>query len=358
MTNLDIIKDEETILEITPQLANKVIQNLSEGVVITDIDGTILHVNQAFCKITGYTEKELLGGNPRILKSNLHDRFFYHKVWNSIMANGSWKGEIWNRHKNGRLYLQKLYILPIRDETNNTVQYLGVSTDISEEDRIQKDINRTSILQKSLLPVPIHHTSFQVESVYSPANYLSGDFYDYFWDQESQVLSGYMIDIMGHGLTAAFQQSILRVLFNQGFTNKSSLSHLLTEINRESKSYFLEDTFAAALCFQLDFKHMNLSYACAGLNKFLIRKRDGNVAMVKQAGPYLGIMKDVEFEEETISIESGDSIFLLTDGFMDFFEKDSCDLFSSGFKESMSYLRTIGEKSQQDDASAIGILIP
>lgn len=353
---MSIVKGEN--VEITPQLANKVIQNLSEGIVITDISGNILHVNKAYCQITGYTEKELIGGNPRILKSNLHDRFFYHRVWNSVMSKGNWKGEIWNRHKSGRLYLQKLYIMPILDESNKTVQYLGVSTDISEEDRIQKDINRTSKLQKSLLPEPINNEFINVDSVYSPVNYLSGDFYDYFWDEKRQILTGYIVDIMGHGLTAAFQHSILRSLFNQKFMKECSLAEQLSEINRESKSYFLEDTFAAALCFQLDRKNMQLTYSCAGLNKFLLRKVCGEVETVKQAGPYLGIIKDVEFMENTIPVNDGDSILFLTDGFMDYFEKEGFNHFSNPLNNSMDYLRNISEKGLKDDASAIGIYIP
>lgn len=345
-------------IEITPQLANKVIQNLSEGIVITDTNGKILHVNKAYCKMTGYTEKELIGGNPRIVKSNLHDRFFYHKIWNSVAANGSWKGEIWNRHKSGRLYLQKLYIMPIRDESNEMVQYLGVSTDISEEDRIHKDMSRTSKLQKSLLPEPIDVEFFQVESVYSPSNYLSGDFFDYFWDEQTKILSGYIIDIMGHGLTAAFQHSVLRVLINQRFTKEAKLVDVFKEVNRESKSYFLEDTFAAALCFRLDLKKMELTYACAGLNKFLLMNKDAHVEIVKQAGPYLGIMKEVEFEEDTIQVNPGETLFFLTDGFMDFFEKEGLNHFPYHFHDNMNYLRSISEKGLKDDASAIGIHIP
>lgn len=344
-------------LELTPYLANKVIQNLNEGIVITDTNGTILHVNQAYCLITGYSKEELLGGNPRVLKSDLHDRFFYQKIWNSVVANGSWKGEIWNRHKSGRLYLQKLYILPIRNDRNETVQYLGVSTDISEEDRIHKDIIRTSKLQKSLLPDPIKEESIEVDSVFAPSNFLSGDFYDYHWDQETGILSGFVIDIMGHGLTAAFQHSILRVLFNQRFDKNTSLVKVLTEVNRDSKSYFLEDTFAAALCFRLDTKNKTLYYACAGMNKFLKVQPDGEVSMIKLPGPYLGIMKDVDFEEGVLKVEEGASLYFLTDGLMDYFDKEGLNQFSLNFSNNMDLLRAISDKGLKDDASGIGVYI-
>lgn len=344
-------------LELTSQLANKVIQNLNEGIVITNTEGKILHVNKAYSEITGYSEEELLGGNPRILKSNLHDRFFYHRIWNSVLANGSWKGQIWNRHKSGRLYLQKLYIIQIRDDKNETPLYLGVSTDISEEDQIHKDISRTGKLQFSLLPEPIHDKKLQVDSIFVPANYLSGDFFDYDWEEEGSILSGFMIDIMGHGLTSAFQHSILRVLFNQKFTKESSLVKVLTEINHESRDYFLEDTFAAALCFRLDLYNRKLTYACAGMNKFLLVHKNGEMTMVKQPGPYLGIVKDEEFEENSIPIESGDSIFFLTDGLMDVIEREGNHSISTHFHDNMDRFRGMSKQGLKDDASAIGIYI-
>lgn len=354
----EVDKKVLTYLEITPHLANKVIQSLNEGIVITDLKGTILHVNQAFCDITGYSKMELLGKNPRILKSNLHDRFFYHRIWNSIEAEGSWRGEIWNRQKSGRLYLQKLSILPIRNEHDQIVQYLGVTTDISEEDKLQKDMIRTGKLQRSLLPSPIHEEMIFVDSIYAPNNYLSGDLFEYEWDSQSKVLFGYMIDIMGHGLTAAFQHSILRVLFNQRFTKDVSLTDILTEINQESKDYFLEDTFAAAFCFRLDLNSMELTYSCAGLNKFLRTNKDGRKEMVKQPGPYLGIMKDADFKEECLTIERGESLYLLTDGFMDYIEAEGHIHFSGNFNEMMKHLRIISEQGLKDDASAIGIHLP
>ncbi|MBP2239480.1 PAS domain S-box-containing protein [Cytobacillus eiseniae] len=340
----------------TPNLCYSIFQNMTEGIVITDTKANILHANQAYCSISGYTLKELIGRNVNVLKSNLHDQSFYQGFWNCIISNGKWTGEIWNRHQSGRLYLQKVSIFAIRDEKGRVIQYAAVTTDISEEDKLRKDIVRTGILQKTLLPSTLCLQSIIVETVFMPLNYIGGDFYDFYWDQENQILSGYIIDIMGHGVTAAFQNSVLRVLFSQNFSHNSSLIDVLSNINCESTNYFLEDTFAAGLCFRMDIQNGTLTYACAGMNKFIKCQANGEMVIVKQKGPYLGVMEHPAFTEHTISIAKGDSFYFMTDGFMDLFEKEN-RFRNNDFKENINKLRGININELKDDASAIGIFV-
>ena len=74
-----------------------------ESMIITDANGVILQVNGAFIKNTGYTAEETIGKTPRFLKSGRHDPEFYRQMWDAILKNGIWQGEIWNRHKNGSI---------------------------------------------------------------------------------------------------------------------------------------------------------------------------------------------------------------------------------------------------------------
>lgn len=338
------------------KLTYSIFQNMNEGLVITNTYGNILNVNQAFCTITGYSAPELLGKNLNVIKSNLHDQTFYEQLWNRITTVGNWKGEIWNRHKNGRLYLQKLSIIAIRDEDDKIINYIGVATDISEEEKLRKDIIRTGILQRTLLPSTLNLQMIEIDTVFTPLKYLGGDFFDYYWDSEKSVLSGYIIDIMGHGVTAAFQNSVLRVLFQQNFDNRSTLVDVLSNINRESMNYFLEDTFAAALCFRVDMRNGLLTYACAGINKFIKMPINGQISIIKQAGPYLGIFEEPIFTEKTIAIETGESFYFMTDGFMDLFEIEN-PFQSIDLKKNINSLREISTYHLRDDASAIGIFL-
>ena len=83
------------------QLAASVLENTTEGIVITDPDGTIQSTNPAFTAITGFTAEEALGRNPRILQSGLQSPDFYDEMWDAVVTTGHWQGEIYNRRKNG-----------------------------------------------------------------------------------------------------------------------------------------------------------------------------------------------------------------------------------------------------------------
>ena len=114
------------------RLAASVFENASEGIVITDVDGTIQSVNPAYKTITQLSDEELSGKNPRILQSGKHDREFYKQMWDAITDSGHWQGEIWNRRKNGEIFPQWATINAIKDSRGVTTNYVGVASDISE----------------------------------------------------------------------------------------------------------------------------------------------------------------------------------------------------------------------------------
>ncbi|MFB0840675.1 nitrate/nitrite transporter [Paenibacillus oleatilyticus] len=114
------------------RLATEIIENTAEAIVITDLKGTIRQVNPAFTKVTGYTQEEIVGENPRILKSGKQPSDFYAAMWKTIKEKGFWQGEIWNRRKNGDEYLQWLTISAIKNDAGEIKHYAGMFSDISE----------------------------------------------------------------------------------------------------------------------------------------------------------------------------------------------------------------------------------
>jgi PAS domain S-box-containing protein len=114
------------------RLAASVFDNASEGIVVTDVNGTIQSVNPAFTAITGYSVEALIGENPRLLKSGKQDAEFYREMWQAIAETGHWRGEIWNRRENGEMFPQWLTINAIKDSRGRTTNYVGVVWDISE----------------------------------------------------------------------------------------------------------------------------------------------------------------------------------------------------------------------------------
>jgi len=130
--------------ESTQRLAAAVFANTTEGIVVTDVKGTIQSVNEAFVQITGYSEAEALGKTPRILKSGLQDAAFYAWMWNTLRETGMWKGNFWNRRKNGELYPQETTINAIRDDHGEIVLYCGIFRDVTEQYKIEETLRTLS----------------------------------------------------------------------------------------------------------------------------------------------------------------------------------------------------------------------
>jgi diguanylate cyclase (GGDEF)-like protein/PAS domain S-box-containing protein len=110
-----------------------------EAMTITDIHANIIKVNQAFTDITGYSAKEVIGKNPRVLQSSQHDKLFYQQMWEDLNKNGRWKGEIYNQRKNGEVYPEILSITAIKDENDTPTHYIAQFLDISHIKNAQKE---------------------------------------------------------------------------------------------------------------------------------------------------------------------------------------------------------------------------
>lgn len=122
---------EKTEREAKLRLSAKVFESTTEGIAITDAQGRIITVNNAFCEITGYSEEEVLGQSPALLKSGRHDLLFYQQMWQELSTHGQWRGEIWNRRKTGELYPELLTISSIKNDADETMNYVGVFSDIT-----------------------------------------------------------------------------------------------------------------------------------------------------------------------------------------------------------------------------------
>jgi diguanylate cyclase (GGDEF)-like protein/PAS domain S-box-containing protein len=113
------------------RLAATVYEHSAEGIMVTDADARILTVNPAFTQITGFSQDELIGKTPAILRSNRHDDDFYREIWDALHEQGRWQGKIWNRRKNGEAYLQWLTINRASDRASKHDRYVAVCRDIT-----------------------------------------------------------------------------------------------------------------------------------------------------------------------------------------------------------------------------------
>jgi diguanylate cyclase (GGDEF)-like protein/PAS domain S-box-containing protein len=135
---LDVTRRRES--ERMQRLAAAVFSATTEGIVVVDRRRRIEAVNPAFTRITGYEADEVIGENPGILSSGLHDRLFYLTLWRELEESGHWRGEIWNKRKSGEIYPEMLTINAIRDESGDTIQYVGIFSDITERKEQERAI--------------------------------------------------------------------------------------------------------------------------------------------------------------------------------------------------------------------------
>ncbi len=113
------------------RLSAIVFENTMECITITDAEGDIIDVNPAFSRVTGYAREEVLGKNPRFLKSGHHEQEFYAEMWEKLNATGCWSGELWNRTKSGECYPELRSISAVTDTQGVVTHYIGISSDIS-----------------------------------------------------------------------------------------------------------------------------------------------------------------------------------------------------------------------------------
>ena len=122
-------------------LAERIIANVKEGIIVTDHNNRIVRINDTFSYITGYTEAEVLGKSPSILSSGKQDRTYYTNMWQAIAHFGQWDGEIWNRRKNGEIYPEWLSISGIKDSKGKISHYVGWFRDITERKREEERLS-------------------------------------------------------------------------------------------------------------------------------------------------------------------------------------------------------------------------
>jgi diguanylate cyclase (GGDEF)-like protein/PAS domain S-box-containing protein len=129
---------ERAQVERNQSLIAKVWDSTAEGIIITDAQGCILMVNEAFVQITGYSFEEVQMENPSMLQSGRHDADYYREMWGSLLQTGQWKGEIWNRRKDGEVYPEWLTVNAVKDEDGEVTHYVGVFTDITPIKRTEE----------------------------------------------------------------------------------------------------------------------------------------------------------------------------------------------------------------------------
>ena len=138
--SIDITERKQ--LESRNTMLSQAIEASPVSVVITDIEGNIEYVNPFFEEKTGYTLKEVIGGNPRILKSGKQSISYYTNMWNTILSGKIWRGEFQNKKKNGEIYWEKGIISPVTDNSGEIAHFIAIKEDITGQRQILLDLKK------------------------------------------------------------------------------------------------------------------------------------------------------------------------------------------------------------------------
>jgi diguanylate cyclase (GGDEF)-like protein/PAS domain S-box-containing protein len=134
--SMELLRNEENL-----RIAATTFQT-QEAIMITDADANIVRVNVAFVQTTGFTEAEVMGKNPRVLKSGRHNTSFYENIWAAINAKGNWNGEIWNRRKNGEVYPEWQTISAVKNTQNEVTHYVSFFSDITDFKKSEQTVEK------------------------------------------------------------------------------------------------------------------------------------------------------------------------------------------------------------------------
>jgi PAS domain S-box-containing protein len=134
-------------LEETQQRLSAAVEQSAEAVFITETDGTILYVNPAFERISGYSRAEAIGQNPRLLKSGQHDLTYYRDLWQTISEGWVWQGRLKNRRKDGNLFTEEATITPIRNQANDIVNYVATMRDVTRETQLEEQFHQAQKME-------------------------------------------------------------------------------------------------------------------------------------------------------------------------------------------------------------------
>jgi len=141
---IDIDLSEQKAAEVKLRLAANVFTHAREGIIITDAQGMIIDVNDAFVLTTGFSREELIGNNPNIFKSDRHPESYYEQMWELLLSQGYWSSEVWNKRKNEEVYPVMVTISAVKDTQGEIENYVALYTDISFIKKHEEELERAA----------------------------------------------------------------------------------------------------------------------------------------------------------------------------------------------------------------------
>jgi PAS domain S-box-containing protein len=300
------------------RLSNAVEQT-ADSVFITNKEGYIEYVNQAFIHTTGYSRKEALGRTPSLLRSGEHTGEFYQELWKTISSGGVFRGTIINRKKCGQIYWAEQTITPMKSDNGKITHYVSVLKDVTDQKRQQEQQIQirlaSEVQQRYYRKKRFSLAGFDIAGSAIPAAETGGDYFD-FLRMRDGCLGVVIGDVTGHGFGSALVMAETRAYIRSIAGMESDVGNMLTRVNQMLAADLDGGRHVTLLVGCLDPKRRTLVYASAGHIPGYLIKGSGELGRVLEStGMPLGLFADATFESsEDILLEPGDLLAFLTDG--------------------------------------------
>lgn len=310
------------------RLQSAALEAAANAIVITDEEGLVIWVNQAFTRMTGYHLEEAMHRDLSFLKSELHDAKFYQDLRQTISEGLVWQGEMINRRKDGSLYPEEQTITPVNDEMGRIKHFICIKQDITERKLAEqallqnasmlKEMEIAKQIQLSLLPAsPPTVKGIDCAGICVPATHIGGDYYDIFLHDNE--LSMVIADVSGHSVGAALIMVETRSVLRAQLKSLQGPAEIVAALNE----LLHEDLSRAELFITMSYLSYNtatstLRYTNAGHPPSLLyRPQSASFLELDAEGLVLGVQRGVIFDEPALQIESGDLLLLYTDGIIE-----------------------------------------
>ncbi len=305
-------------------------------ITIAGSNGKILAVNDEMCRISGYSREELLGQDHKILNSGTHPKAFWIEMWRTVTSGQTWRREVCNRTKDGKLYWVDSLIAPVRGSNGKIEKYVSFRNDITARKLAEEEVARQARV--------ISEQNQQLEAARQDTereHALAGQVFERMMQRSAQVddririsLSSLTVfggdavlvdrcpnglvrilvaDVSGHGLTAALGTLALSSIFYSSTERGEGFESTLQIMNRELMLGLPTNLFSGAVLIEVDRPNSKAVIANAGMPPVLVCQRTGVREIVSSNLP-LGISKNVQLTSECVQLGAGDQIYAMSDG--------------------------------------------
>ncbi len=363
-TEIQERKRVEEVVRQSEERYRMLADNATDVIWTMDLSGHFTYISPSVERLRGYTVEEALMQtiDQWLMPSSAAIALRKLQKVRVLVASGEKLGsqriELEVRCKDGSLVWVEATCNGIYNSEGQIVGIQGVDRDITDERQLERNIHRdvqlAGRLQKALLPKDRQHELFIIRTAYAPLREVSGDFYNYRF-HSSGILRGYVSDITGHGIGAALNSAVVRMILDEALDKDLTLG-LVQGVNTSLVEHISDEIFVALIMFEFDFTKKTVTMVTGGINHLLASTLKFN-GLVTIAGGLMGLFEPADLSLVKEPIQSGDSFYFMTDGLMDLIKHDVPE----GVNDFEKYVEFLQAKTQisskKDDSSILCIKI-